>query len=154
MPICPNCKGEFTRRKEGNCPECKIEVILYRGHWFSKTDGNPTVKIMTTWERLMSIRLGKPFSIPEKLHRYRTELVHARNLLELADWDLALSKKAINILFNDPQFLWKTYASILQMWNDFPVALTMARAQREEEEKEIRRQEEAWAEMESMEDIF
>lgn len=154
MPTCPECKGEFRQRKDGACPGCGLDVILYRGHWFSKEEGNPTVRILKTWEKLMSIRLRSSFSIPEKLARYRTELVHARNLLELAEWDLDLSKRAVEILFNDDRFLWKTYSSILHMWNDFPVALTIARAQREEEEREIRRQDEAWAEMESMEDIF
>jgi len=154
MSICPECKGEFRQRKDEACPGCGIGIILYRSHWFSKKEGNPTTKILQLWEKLMSIRLKKQFFIPEKTGRYQAELVHARNLLQLADWDLDLVKRAINILFNDEKFLWKTYSSLLQMWNDAPVAFTIARTQRKAEEKEIRRQEKAWAEMESMEDIF
>ena len=154
MAICPECKEEFRQRKDEACPGCGLAVILYQGHWFSKKEGNPTTRILKTWEELLSIRLKKQFYIPEKTGRYQTELVYARNLLQLADWDLALTKRAIKILFNDERFLWKTYASILHMWNDFPVALAIARTQRGAEEKEIRRQEKAWAEMEAMEDIF
>ncbi|MHC4736481.1 MAG: hypothetical protein ACYTDW_18780, partial [Planctomycetota bacterium] len=119
MAICPACKGEFARRKDENCPGCGVRITLHNGRWFDLKGKNPVTLTFKKWERLMSDRLDTPFHIPEKSNRFKSEMKHI-----------------VNLLFQDPRFSWKTYSAVIQMWNDFSVALTIARDMIDKEAEE------------------
>ena len=154
MPLCPACKGKFARRKDGDCPGCGVEITLHLGRWFDTKGKNPVTLVFRKWERLMSDRLDTSFSIPEKSNRFKSEMKHIVNLLDYAEWDVDGTMRAFEILFKDPRFAWKTYSAIIQMWNDFSVALIIARDMIDQEAKEQAAVERQWDLIDSMEDLF
>ena len=152
--ICPACKGEFARRKEGACPGCGVKITLYQGRWFDTNGKSPVTIIFRKWETLLSDRLSTQFFIPEKSGRYKAEIRHIINLLDLSEWDMKGTLRALEILFTDPRFNWKTFSSVIQMWNDFPVALAIARDLIKREEEERLALEKQWKDLDAMEDLF
>ncbi len=152
--ICPACKGEFARRKGGACPGCGVEITLYEGRWFDTNGKNPVTIVFHKWETLLSDRLNTQFFIPEKSNRYKAEMRHVINLLDLSAWDVKGTLRALEILFTDSRFNWKTYASVIQMWLDFPVALAIAKELMKREEEERLALEKQWKEIDKMEDLF
>lgn len=154
MSLCPNCKGEFARRKEGKCPECGIDITLYQGRWFNTNGKSPVTIIFRKWESLLSDRLSTQFFIPEKSSRYKAEMRHTINLLDLSEWDVEGTLRALEILFTDPRFTWKTYASVIQMWSDFPVALAIAKELMGQDEQQQHALDRQWENLEAMEDVF
>jgi hypothetical protein len=86
---------------------------------------------------------------------YRKELSIAAKYLAAADFDLDLVKRSIDILFQHPDYTWRTWGdSMATMWNSFTTAMTIARSERRKEEEEIERQKDVLSQIESREDLF
>ena len=134
MPSCPACHTEQARRVSGACPKCYTPVEVYAGHWFRKGTGSPSLAVLRYFEKLVSDQLssGRPnkvlFSIPPFGARYKRELVVAERLLMLANWDIDLVKAALDVLFTDHRYAWKTRNTMLYIEAEFNTALAIARA--------------------------
>lgn len=141
MPLCPSCKTEQTRRKEGCCPQCGTEVSIHKGLWYRTDLGNPNEALIKHLEKLQSERqtLKRGFrviyTIPRKGERFRVEMGTAARLLEITDGDLELAKETITILFKDDEFSWKNHTSMMTLQSDWPMALAIARGRLEEKSK-------------------
>lgn len=160
MPICPSCKGEFEKRKNGGCPGCGTPVNVYNGYWYLETIGSPTVALVEEFEnqvsRVQSALRQVPviYRITRKGARYRRELVVAQRLLEAADGDYELTKEALVFLFFDPQFNFKTRVSLIGIERDYGLALSIVTALREEANKRELANEAALRDIMESEDIF
>jgi hypothetical protein len=154
MPICPNCKEEFPRRKSGACPGCRTPVKIYDGGWYLLTDDAPNIALLNTWEQQLSERTKTNFSIPRKSSRYKREAAVAQRLLDEAEGDLTVAETAMDILHTHKDFSWKTYTSLLSVEKDWLVALFMARTTLEEEARREEARRQRANELEHMEDIW
>jgi len=141
MPTCPNCHTQQTKRKGGACPECGVEVQLYKGEWYRASIGSPTVAILHRFERLVSDQLSAGrqtrvvFTVPPKHYTYPIELKTAERLLSTADNDIDLVFEAFDVLFTDTRFNWKKRQSLRHLSTDFLTALALALANRQDKEK-------------------
>jgi hypothetical protein len=160
MPICPACHTEQTKRLRGCCPKCNIPVDVYKGRWYRAGIGSPTLGILTHFEERVSQSLsyGRPskvnFSVPRKSLRYKRELVSAEQMLNEADGDYDLVLSAINILFNDTKFNWKTRDSLMGIRRDFTLALAIAKADVEAEQAKKKKEMEVLTSIFSRENVF
>lgn len=154
MPSCPACHTDQTRRVNGTCPACHVPVEIHQGRWFLAGTGSPSEAILKHFEALVSKKLKAPFNVPRKSSRYRRELVHANRLLEQADFDLALVKDAIDILFSHKMFIWKNYSTLLWLNPDYSVALAIAKKNKQESTDVNKREQDALRKARQKENIF
>lgn len=147
MPICPNCKTEQIQRRGGCCPNCLVSVKLIDGEWYIADDGSPNVALVSVLEQLYSERQSNwrnmqiNYQIPRRGVAWKLELRAAANLLKMTDNDLGLAKETLLLLFDDPQFNWKLYTSLMSIYRDFIIALAIVKARRAKVEKDTARQE-------------
>ena len=139
MPICPSCKQEFDRRKNGECPGCGTAVQNYNGRWYREEIGSPTIAILEHFEKRVSMKQRAErdapvnYRIPRKGDRFRRELVVAERLLDSAD-DIDVVLKTIDFLFDDRQFNFKSRSSLMGIEKDFGLAMAIVIAVQEAEE--------------------
>src|SRR5690554_6226398 len=124
MPVCPVCRTEGTKRIAGGCPNCGARVDVYKGRWYRSSLGSPSAALVKHLEervsQVLSYHRVNPvtFSIPKRGLRYKRELVAAERLLDLADGNFDLAKDALDILFDDKKFNWKTRDSLIYIERD------------------------------------
>lgn len=160
MPICPECKTDQPKRKDGRCPACSTPVEIHKGYWFRTEIGSPTVALVELFENLVSEwqsnkrRLNVVWKIPRKSGRYKLELVSAERLLELAEYNYELAEKSLRFLFTDSQFNWKNRNTLVYIDADFVIALSVVRpmleAKQEKESKSLK----VLRQIEEMDDLF
>lgn len=141
MPVCPGCKTDQKRRVNGYCPNCGQPVEVHDGRWFRTSDGSPNLALLRSFERLVSNSLSAQnhrvnFIIPRKSPRYRIELAIAERLIVDADYDLDMAKQALEYLFSNKRFNWKSYTSLASVSRDFTAGLAVVMAKRAAEEKQ------------------
>lgn len=160
MALCTVCHTEQTRRVNGRCPNCKTRVEAHGGYWFETGTGSPNVALVEHFEKLLSEKQSKikgatvVFKFPRKSHSYKLELVAASQLLELADFDLKLSKDALEVLFTDNQFSWKNRTTLRWVKDDFALALSLLRATLEQLAKKSAVEDDYYRRLMEEEDIF
>lgn len=160
MPLCPSCKTNQSKRTQGACPECGEPVELFNGRWYRTSVGTPTVSLVEEFERLVTAKqsAGRKvpvvFRFPRKASGYRTELSQAEILLDLADGDYDLALHALNLLFTEDQFRWKSHVSLLYLKKDFLLALAISRSERKASEQEAQRNTRVIDRLMEQEDIF
>jgi hypothetical protein len=160
MPICPNCKTEQTKRKDGGCPRCGTPVQVFGGRWYREEIGCPTVSLLEHFERRVSKRQsamkGFPvkFTIPRKSLRYKRELVQAERMLDAAEGDYDAAMRALDILFEDPQFSFKTRTSLIGILIDYNLSVAIATAEKLAKEKVAQKQAEYIDKVYSCENIW
>lgn len=154
MPTCPVCHGTFARRKNEACPKCGTLVKLYKGKWYPIGEEAPNVRLLKYWEKLMSRRLGDFFHLPRKSNRYMREIRFAQDLLDEADQNIDLALRAMWVLFNDKDFSWKLYTSLLSAVKDWAVAIFIARSYIEKEEKKRRAEEERFKQYQEINELW
>lgn len=126
MPICPECRTEQQQRKAGACPNCGTQVEAHKGYWYRTDLGSPTVALVSKFEKLVSKQIETKFSIPRKSPQYRRELVAAQRYLDRAEGNFEVAAEALEILFTDKRFSWKTRTTLMYIGTDFNVALAIA----------------------------
>jgi len=94
------------------------------------------------------------FAIPRRSSTYRRELVAAERLLFNAEGDFDLAIEAVNLLFDDRRYNWKTWDSLLGMERSFLAALAIARANRQAKSQQRQREKELVDKLFQGEDIF
>jgi hypothetical protein len=158
--ICPNCKQEATRRRNGACPNCGVEVGIHDGVWYLSGPNSPNLTILKYFEQRVrkhqSALRGRhvPFRFRKKGVGYKQELVAAGRLFKQADYDLELVKDSIDILFSDPDFSWKLRTSMMYIAKDFNLALAIAHTNKQRKEEERAREMDAEERILSRENIF
>lgn len=137
MPVCPACKTEQKKRKDGACPNCGARIEIHDGLWFHLGTGSPSLKVVRHLEKCItdSVNKGREkkiiFTIPEKSAQFKRELVTASRYIDQAGGDVDLVIEALDILFAHKRFSWRSWNSLLQMMRDLPLAITIAQANRE-----------------------
>lgn len=160
MPICPNCKTDQDKRKDGRCPACKTPVEIHKGYWFRAELGSPTVAFVELFEKLVSEqqsvkrKLDVVWRIPRKSSRYRIELVHAEKLLELADYNFELADQSLRFLFTDRQFNWKNYSTLRFVESDYVVAMSVVKPMLELKQEKDTKSQNVLKKIEKMDDLF
>lgn len=154
MPVCPGCKQEFPRRKNGACPGCGIPVRIRDGQWYSLTEGAPNIRLLEYWEKCIAERLNSPFSIPRKSERYKREAKFAQDLLAEAGYDIDLALQGIWVIFNDKHFSFKLPTTLLFIRHDWLAALTIARRILKERRKQEELDRKRYEEYKEMEDLW
>lgn len=162
MPICPACKEESGRRTDGACPKCGTPVMLHDGHWFLEGPDSPVEKILMHFEdhKTTALRRKKGsgamrFVIPRNHPLFKKEMEIASKYLAAADYDLDLVLKSLDVLFEDPDYAWRTWGdSLSTMWDSFITAMSIARGILEQEEEKVQRQREAYEKLQQREDLF
>jgi hypothetical protein len=112
------------------------------------------VKLVKYWEKLTGERIGEAFRIPRKADRFKREAKFAQDLIDEADGDMDVSTRALWILFNDTDFSWKFYTSLLTARTDWIAAIFLARQYIKKEKLREARERELMEEMEDMEDVW
>jgi len=154
MPVCPNCHEDFPRRKNGACPGCGALIRLRSGKWFSLSEKAPNVRLLKYWEKLMGKRITDKFRVPRKSDRFKREAKFAQDLIDEAEYDIDVALRAMWILFNEPDFAWKLYTSLLYVRPDW-LAATFLAAQFIKKEREKQAQEErTYQEYKEMDDLW
>lgn len=153
MPVCPICHEDFPRRKNDTCPGCGSLIKLRDGKWYSLSESAPNVRLLKYWEKLMTRRIKERFRLPRKADRFKREAKFAQDLLDEAEYDIDVSLRAMWILFNDKDFSWKLYTSLLSVRTDWLTVVFLARqyVEKEREAQEIeKRQFEEYQEMDDL----
>lgn len=160
MPTCPQCKTEQTKRKNDACPNCGTEVSVYAGMWFRTELGSPTAALVEHFEDLVSkrqsakVKANVIFRIPRKSSTFRRELRGAEALLELAEWDFELARDALTHLFENTEYSWKSWTTLLYLKNEFILALGVVKALKEEREKKEAHSNSIFDQIMAQEDLF
>ena len=160
MPECPACQVWSRARKNGACPKCGVEVETFSGVWYRESIGNPTLYIVRHFEKRISDKNsdGRPvrvnYTIPQKGHRWKRELIVVEQLLEASDFDVDLVIGTINLLFEDRSFNFKNRTSFLGIQGDYGLALAIARANLEAQRQDRKKKEETLEILYGREDIF
>jgi hypothetical protein len=135
MPTCPKCRTEQTKRVRGACPKCGAKIDVYMGRWIEAGPKSPAATILTHFEDRVSGALSKAsstpvtFSIPRKGLSYRRELHAAGRLFEIADYNMKVTLRSVDKLFNHPKLNFKTRSSLLYVEKDFLIALALVKAE-------------------------
>lgn len=160
MPVCPACHQESRARRNGACPMCEVEVEAFNGVWYRESIGNPTLYIVRHFEKRISDKNsdGRPvrvnYTIPQKGHRWKRELIVVEELLEASDFDVDLVIGTINLLFEDRTFNFKNRSSFLGIQRDYGLALAIARAQLAAYREEMAKKTNTLDKLYAREDIF
>lgn len=143
MGLCPKCKTESRARKDGACPVCATPIMVYDGHWFEDSTDSPPNQLIRYLEDIINKnvnigRSGTPvmFRIKRFGPRYQREIVNIKRMFDATDYDLDLTKRAIDVFMTHKQFRNKNITSFAQIIYDFDLALAIARAELEDERKE------------------
>ena len=137
MPVCPACKTEQKKRKDGACPNCGARIEIHDGLWFHLGTGSPSLKVVRHLEKCITDAVNKGrerkiiFTIPEKSAQFKRELVTASRYIDQAGGDVDLVIDALDILFTHKRFSWRSWNSLIGM-RDFSLALAIAKANREQ----------------------
>lgn len=160
MPICPNCRTNQTRRRDGVCPACGTPIKIHKGFWYRDTQGSPPSQLLKFFLGLVSDNISRDkqfrvqYEIPEKSLRWVREMVLADRILLKTDGDIELAKETIQTLFTEKQWSWKTYTSLGTIYADFDLALALVKSRRVALKK-IAAKERSFAEkVQNKEDIF
>jgi len=160
MPVCPACKTDQKQRTNGACPNCGTRVNIVNGYWFREDLGSPNLALLHYFEDRVSEQLtnerGYPvfFNIPPKGLSYKRELVTAERMIQTSGYDYELAEAAIDVLFDDKQFSWKTKQSLLYLVKDFNLALALAKGKLQAEKEAQDKENKVVDDINSMEDIF
>lgn len=161
MPLCPLCKSLWARRKNGACPGCGAPIKLRDGRWYSIHESSDNIRLLKYWEKLVGKRIGERFRLPRKSSRFKREAKFAQDLLVEIEQTAAegedtvdVALRAIWILFNDKDYTWKIFTSLMSMHNDWLVVVFMARQYIKKEKQQEKRERELHEEMQEMEDIW
>ena len=160
MPVCPACQEWSRARKNGACPKCGVEVETFNGVWYRESIGNPTLYIVRHFEKRVSDKNsdGRPvrvnYTIPQKGHRWKRELIVVEQLLEASDFDVDLVIMTIDLLFEDKSFNFKNRTSFLGIQADYGLALAIARAQLDARRQENAKKQNTLEKLHAREDIF
>lgn len=160
MPECPACQEWSRARKNGACPKCGVEVETFSGVWYRESIGNPTLYIVRHFEKRISDKNsdGRPvrvnYTIPQKGHRWKRELIVVEELLQASNYDVDLVITTLNLLFEDKSFNFKNRTSFLGIQRDYGLALAIARAQLEAYRKDMAKKTETLEKLYAREDIF
>lgn len=139
MTICPECKTEQARRKSGCCPSCGTAVNVWNPRdgspiWYRVGSETPPAELVRIFEGFISRRLSAQrdraidFNFPRKSSSYKVQVATAEQLLAEADNDIEIAEEALNILFTDKQYNFKSYTSFLLVRKDWPVVVAIARS--------------------------
>jgi len=137
MPVCPACKTEQKKRKNDACPNCGARIEIHDGMWFLMGAGSPSLRVVRHLEKCItdSVNKGREkkilYTIPEKSAQFKRELVTASRYIDQAGGDVDLVIEALDILFTHKRFSWRSWNSLVGMV-DYPLALTIAKANREQ----------------------
>lgn len=159
MPICPSCYTNQTKRKNGECPNCGEEIIIYDGYWYSASVGSPTQAIVTLFEQLVSKKLSTPtrnvrWSIPKGTEKHKRELGYARTILEKSKGSLDWANGVLQRAFYNEKFSWKNRQSLLSVLGDFDLLDAIMEAESLELEERDRKAEDAYNSVMNREDLF
>lgn len=155
MPVCPACHEDHRTRKEGHCPGCGAEVILFEGGWYlAGQDTNPPLEIVEAFEAHVRKQLSVPYQIPRKSGKYQRAIALAKRMLEDAGGDLELALAAVEIAFTHPKLNWKTRTSFLSLTGDFDVALAIAAARQSRKDAKAGREKAVFEQITQGESIF
>jgi len=159
MPICPSCKTNQARRKDGMCPNCLEDIIIYEGEWYLEAEGAPTQQILSTFEDCVSHKLSTTtrnvlWSVRKGTEKYKRELGFAKILLEQCDMDLDFAKQVLAEAFYGAKFAWKDRQSLKSVLGDSSLIIAIVRAKQREEDAKQRREQSAYEKVMSGEDIF
>lgn len=161
MPTCPSCNGEFRTRKQGTCPGCGEWVDIWEGQWYVAGEASPPLQVVEHFENWVSRKYRtqnssqRRFQLPRQGARWAKEMKAAARYLEAAEFDVPLVKEAIDLLFDHPEFNFKTRTSLLGFNEvDFGVTLFLAQGIREEKAAQARINSANLAKVEQMEDLF
>ena len=141
MPICPSCKSEIKARKNGACPVCSEPLQIYNGMLYRESVGSVPSAVLAAFEKHVSIRTSHRQGYPVQFHfskktaQYKLELTMAERLLAQCDGSLELALKTLDVLFDNPQFSFKTRSSLAQCVKDTPLAISIAQAALENEHR-------------------
>lgn len=141
MATCPNCGGSFSRRKDGSCPGCGVAITIIEGRWFLE-DGKILDDILKHWNGLVCKRNNLSVYITPRNMMYKAEKVAAAKLLVEAG-SKEVTKEALDFLFTNPKFSWKTYTSLFQVIPDWLYAISIVRQQKEKREQLAKSSQEA-----------
>lgn len=121
--ICPECKTEQSRRKDGACPNCGTPVDIYKTIWYRAGKNSPPAQLVTALEKATRKNLSSkklmtvPFSIPRRGPKYKREVRMAEKLLEEADWDVDAALRAFEIIVDRrPGMAQGTLAFFFNRW--------------------------------------
>ena len=160
MPLCPACKREFTKRKSGACPNCGEEIELHNGYYYRTSIGAPTQSVLNHFEALVSKQTSRaqgmqvPFHISKKTPQYRRDMAQAQRFLDICEGDHDLVIETLNVLFENPQFSFKTRSSMTSLSYDFPLALAIAQAIVAKKAEQKSAAQEMFCQVMNREDIF
>ena len=154
MPVCPICHEDFPRRKNDTCPGCGSPIKLRDGMWYSLSENAPNVRLLKYWEKLMTRRIGERFRVPRKADRFKREAKFSQDLLDEAEYDIDVSLRAMWILFNDKDFSWKLYTSLLSVRTDWLTAVFLSRQYVEKEREAHEREQRQFEEYQEMDDLW
>ena len=160
MKPCPVCKAEIKSRVNGACPNCIEQIELHDGVYYKAGVGSPTVAILHHFEELATLMVSKMlgkeinFVFNKKSVSYKREMVEAQRILKECEYDLILAFEALDVLFQNMQFSYKTRTSMIGIRRDMPMAMAIAKVQLQEKNKIVDQQENTFDLIMSKEDIF
>jgi len=146
MFICPECKTEQQRRKNGSCPHCLTRVEIFTASdgtklWVRQGEDTPNKQLLEFWFGRLSERLSQEQGrrVTFRLHpykqkaKYRRELARAEDFLMQADWDLPLAKKALGEVVDS---WFRPLITLSWAVNEYPVQLAIAMSSANESSSE------------------
>lgn len=158
---CPSCYTQQTRRKPGGrCPNCNLKVNVYNGVWYPASIGAPTEALIKLFEKLVSKQMsaGRPkpvvFQLPRKGTAWSREQGIAQRMLNDADNNFELAQEALQILFTDTRFSFKTRSSLMFITTDWPLAVAVARSNIEQRKQAEQKNSTILDKILTKEDIF
>ena len=161
MGMCPACSTESKARKDGACPVCGTPIMIYEGHWFVDLPESPPNVLIRYLEDLINANVNRgrdvetvKFRIKRYGPRYNREVKNIKRMLEMADWDLDLTQRAIRIFMTHKQFYNKNTTSFSNVLYNFDLALAIAKAEKLQEEDEAERLAKVKADIEAKGSIF
>ena len=160
MPVCPNCETEHARRVDKMCPTCYEDIILYEGQWYLASEGSPTQVILSLFEELVSEKLSNSsygnvvWDVRKGSAKHKRELGHARKILEECGGDLEYAKEVLQEAFHGKDFAWKRRQSLTSVLGDLSFLQAIIKARHKAKEEQISKEQEAFKQAMSREDIF
>lgn len=158
MPICPSCGTKQSRRADGMCPNCLADIILYKGEWYLASEGSPNQIIVALFEQYVSEKLSTSsrkvvWDIRKGTERHKRELGFAKQLLKDCG-DLETTKEILHEAFYGEKFGWKSRQSLKSVLGDASLLLAIVRAKQTEENQKAHKEQQAFDQVMSREDIF
>ncbi len=160
MSDCPACHQPIVRRKKGACPSCGQALLIWEGQFYREEEGQPPQAIIGEFEKLVARQLteGQGTPIPFRLNRkdrlFAIELTVAENLIKDCDGNLDLAKRALNELFTNRKWSFKTRTTLRGIRPDFNAALAIARVAAARDQQKDDRDARVADDLNGREDVF